>query len=231
MRQSTNTPAGTARKRAPRMQGRPAGEKSIGKDVLIKRAAELLRNLPPEKLSMTAVAKHAGVHLTLVRYYFSGRSRLLASVANYLTIELGDRVREMEQAQTDARERLRIRIDAMVDFYLQNPFYLRLMLEVTNIEKDEFVEELIATWMSKTMEIYRSIIRQGVSDGTLRPLDEFYTFFAIMGLCEQFRLGIRAFERIGIGRAETTDKATARYKEFLYDFLINGIGTRPAAPI
>jgi AcrR family transcriptional regulator len=231
MRRPISSPASKAVKRVPRTQGRPAGEKSIGKDVLIQKAAELLRTLPPEKLSMTAVAKHAGVHLTLVRYYFSGRPRLLASVAKFLTIEIGDRVKEMEQPQTDARERLRIRIDAMVDFYLQNPFYLRLMLEVTNIQQDEFVEELIELWMSKTMDIYRDIIKSGVSDGTLRPLDEFYTFFAIMGLCEQFRLGIRAFERIGIGRAETTEKATARYKEFLYDFVINGIGAGATSKI
>ncbi|HVV93177.1 MAG TPA: hypothetical protein VHD15_07145 [Hyphomicrobiales bacterium] len=227
MHQSIDRPAGTAIRRARRAQGRPAGESSIGKDVLIQKAAELLRHLPPEKLSMTAVAKHAGVHLTLVRYYFNGRSRLLASVARHLTIELGDRVAEMEQTQTDARERLRIRINILVDFYLQNPFYLRLMLEVVNIEKDEFVDELIAVWMSKTMDIYRGIIERGVADGTLRPMDEFYTFFAIMGLCEQFRLGIRAFERIGVGRAESTEKATARYKDFLYDFVINGVGARP----
>lgn len=227
MRRSPTHAAAKAIERAPRAQGRPAGEKSIGKEILTRNAAELLRTSPPEKLSMAAVAKHAGVHLTLVRYYFKGRSRLLASVAQYLTIDLGDRVKEREQSQTDARERLRIRINTMVDFYFQNPFYLRLMLEVINIEKDPFVEDLIKVWISKTMEIYQDIIKRGVSDGLLRPLDEFYTFFAIMGLCEQFRLGIRTFERIGLGPAENLDEATARYKEFLYDFVINGIGARP----
>jgi hypothetical protein len=62
----------------------------------------------------------------------------------------------------------------------------------------------------------------------LRQIDEFYTFFAIMGLCEQFRLGIQVFNKVGIGRGESTEAATKRYKDFVYQLVINGIGTHPA---
>jgi hypothetical protein len=40
--------------------------------------------------------------------------------------------------------------------------------------------------MSKTLEIYRSIIAAGVAEGTLRPVDPYFTFLAIMGLCEKY---------------------------------------------
>jgi AcrR family transcriptional regulator len=208
--------------------GRPAGKKSVGKEVIIIKTVELLRTMPPEKLSLTGVAKNAGVHLTLVKYYFQDRTRLLVDVARHLTIELGEkRVRAGEQAQLTPQERLRVRIDAMVDFYFLNPFYHRLMLEIIADEKDELAGELISHWIYRTLEIYHGIFSAGVAEGTLRPLDEPFTYLAIMGLCEQFHLGLRLFNRAQIGPRETTEQAAARYKEFLYDLVFNGLAARP----
>jgi AcrR family transcriptional regulator len=225
-----SVPATKPVKNPGRSIGRPAGKKSVGKEVIILRTVELLRTTPPEKLSLTGVAKNAGVHLTLVKYYFQDRTRLLVDVARHLTIELGEkRVRAGEQAQLTPQERLRVRIDAMVDFYFLNPFYHRLMLEIIADEKDELAGELISHWISRTLEIYHGIFSAGVAEGTLRPLDEPFTYLAIMGLCEQFHLGLRLFNRAQIGPRETTDQAAARYKEFLYDLVFNGLATRPVS--
>ena len=103
-----SVPATKREKRPGRSIGRPVGKKSVGKEVIILRTVELLRITPPEKLSLTGVAKNAGVHLTLVKYYFQDRTRLLVDVARHLTIELGEkRVRAGEQAQLTPQERLR----------------------------------------------------------------------------------------------------------------------------
>ncbi len=73
-------------------------------------------------------------------------------------------------------ERLRIRIDAMVDFYVENPFYHRLMVEIMAETEDPLAAELINVWMSRTLEIYRGIMADGVEQGSLRPLDVSFTY-------------------------------------------------------
>ena len=215
-------------KRRRRAIGRPARKKGVGKEAIVLKTVELLRALPPEKLSLTLAAKNAGVHLTLIKYYFVDRTRLLVDVARYLTLELGERVRASEHDQSPPLERLRIRIDAMVDFYFLNPFYHRLMLEIIADEEDALAGELIKVWISKTLEIYDGIIGAGVGEGILRAVEPRFTYLAIMGLCEQFHLGVRLFERADIGPPETTEQSAAKYKKFLYDLVFYGIAT-PAA--
>lgn len=191
------------------------------------RTVELLRTLPPEKLSLTLAAKNAGVHLTLIKYYFADRTRLLIDVARHLTFELGERVRLSELDQSAALERFRIRIDTMVDFYFLNPFYHRLMLEIIADEKHELAGELINLWISKTLEIYDGIIARGVGDGILRAIEPRFTYLAIMGLCEQFHLGVRLFERVATVPHEPTEQSAVKYKKFLYDLVFYGITVPP----
>jgi len=216
----------SARRRG-RAIGRPKEKRSVGKEVLIERTVELLRTLPPEKLSLTLVAKHAGVHLTLFKYYFQDRTRLLIEVARYQTFELGERIRLSELDKPSAKDRLRLRIDTMVDFYFLNPFYRRLMLEIVATEKDVLASEVIGAWMSKTLDIYRDIFGAGVAEGTLRPLDEFFTYLAIMGLCEQFHYSLPLFDKARTTPGDTAEQAAARYKAFLHDFIFNGIAVKP----
>jgi AcrR family transcriptional regulator len=210
------------RKKKTRGIGRPTNKGSIGKEMLIEKTAELLRTLPPEKLSLTAAAQAANVHLTLLKYYFQDRTRLLTEVARHLTVTLGKKVEAAEDDRPAPPERLRIRIDAMVDFYVENPFYHRLMVEIMAETDDPLATELINVWMSRTLEIYRSIMDAGVEQGSLRPLDVSFTYLAMMGLCEQFHYSLRLFADRNVEPAD----AAKRYKTFLYDFVFNGLGTR-----
>lgn len=221
--------APTRSAKAARAIGRPTGKRRIGKEMLIEKTVELLRTVPPEKLSLSMAARHARVHLTLFKYYFQDRTRLLVDVARTLSKDIGDRVAAVESDATTAPERLAIRIDAMVDFFLINPFYHRLMVEIIGDETDPLATELISVWMSKTLDIYRSIIDAGVTEGSLKPIDPYFTFLAIMGLCEKFQHASRLFDRGQLPSGETPEEAAARYKAFVIDMILEGIGATPAA--
>lgn len=213
--------AGT-RRGASRAIGRPTGKGRIGKELLIEKTAELLRTVPPEKLSLSVAARHAKVHLTLFKYYFQDRTRLLVDVARMLSKEIGDRVIEIEGANDakSAPERLAIRVDAMVDFFLVNPFYHRLMVEIIDNETDPLATELINLWMGKTLEIYEGLIDAGVAEGTLRPIDPAFTFLAIMGLCEKILHAAKLAARTG----ESQASAAERYKAHVIDLILKGVG-------
>lgn len=209
--------------------GRPANKKSVGKEIILLKTIELLRTLPPEKLSLTLAAKNAGVHLTLIKYYFEDRARLLVAVGWHLTFELGERVRTSEQDGSPPLERLRICIDAMVDFYLLHPYYHRLMMEIITDDKQELASELINVWISRTLEIYDGIIRAGVKEGKMRTVDAQFTYLAIMGLCEQFHLGVRLYDRAKVGPNEPIEKLAVKYKKFVRDLVFDGLSRHPAA--
>lgn len=213
--------------KAPRAIGRPTGKGKIGKEMLIEKTAELLRTVPPEKLSLSVAARHAHVHLTLFKYYFQDRTRLLIDVARMLSKDIGDRVAEIETDAKSAPERLAVRIDTMVDFFMVNPFYHRLMVEIMDNETDPLATELINVWLSKTLDIYRSLIDAGVAEGTLRPVDPYFTFLAIMGLCEKFRYASKLFGHREFLPDETPEAASARYKAFVLDTIMQGVGAAP----
>jgi TetR/AcrR family transcriptional regulator len=208
--------------------GRPAGQRRIGKEFLMEKTVELLRIEPPEKLSLSMAARHAGVHLTLFKYYFKDRTRLLVDVARTLAISLGASVAAAETGGLPAPERFRIRIDAMVDFFFINPFYHRLMLEIIGDDTDPLATELISVWMSKTLDIYRGIIDSGVQEGLLRPIDPYFTFIAIMGLCEQYQHASRFSERTQADRTQKCVDIAAEYKAFVYELMLHGVGAQKA---
>jgi len=206
--------------------GRPAAQRRIGKAFLIDKTVELLRETPPEKLSLSMAARHAGVHLTLFKYYFTDRTRLLVDVARTLAISLGVSVAATETGGLPAPERFRIRIDTMVDFFFLNPYYHRLMMEIVGDETDPLAAELINLWMSKTLDIYRDIIDAGVAEGSLRPIDPYLTFVAIMGLCEQYQHAARFVTQAEGGAERKREDISVQYKQFVYDLMLHGIGTR-----
>ena len=215
--------AGDGPKARSRSKGRPAGKRGIGKDHLIGKTIELLRTVPPEKLSLSMAARHAGVHLTLFKYYFTDRTRLLVDVARNLSVKLGDDVAAVETNDLTAMERFRIRIDTMVDFFFINPFYHRLMVEIIGEDTDPLATELINIWMTKTLDIYRGIIDAGVKEGTLRPIDPYFTFIAIMALCEQAQHASRLAPPDSSGRRPSAEQTAAKYKAYVYDLLLGGI--------
>jgi AcrR family transcriptional regulator len=213
-----------SRKAAPKTRGagRPAGRRSIGKQLLIDKTIELLRTVPPEKLSLSMAARHAKVHLTLFKYYFTDRTRLLVDVARALAKSLGDSLAAIETSQSPAPERLRIRVDGLVDFLFLNPFYHRLMMEIIRDEEDPLATELISLWTTKTVDIYKDIIDSGVAEGSLRPIDPTFAFVAVSGLCEQYQHAARFAKQTMTERSPTPEQIAADYKAFVYDMIMHG---------
>src|SRR5699024_10984818 len=63
-----------------RRKGRPSDE-GVGKDALLETAKRLIREMPPARVTISLIAREAGVDPALVRYYFGDRSKLLMAVA------------------------------------------------------------------------------------------------------------------------------------------------------
>src|SRR5512139_3953215 len=71
---------------AKRGQGGPA-DNTVGRDAVLATAKRLIKEYPPARVTISLIAREAGVDPALVRYYFGDRANLLLAVAESM---LGD---------------------------------------------------------------------------------------------------------------------------------------------
>jgi TetR/AcrR family transcriptional regulator len=204
--------------------GRPgAGNPGVGRDLLIARTCELLRELPPSRVTRAQVARYTGVDPTLIRYYFKDRSSLLMAVAEEVTSQfpgiLAEALRKSEQSP---QGHLRARIGALLDLNVTYPFFHRLIVEEVMTSKAAAARALLGKLTERGVGAYTAILAAGAKDGSLRSVDSALLFLSIIGVCEFFVAGLPILR---IAAADKHDEAamTARYKSFICDLLLNGL--------
>jgi TetR/AcrR family transcriptional regulator len=208
--------------------GRPAaGPTTVGREALIVRTCELLTQMPPNRITRAAVARHMGVDPSLIRYYFRDRSMLLLAAMEKLTAEFS-RMLDQELAQADhgPEGALRARVSALQKFETAYPFFHRLLIdEFVNLHSPaaaRFLQQLTA----QAVAGYGAILDEGVSQGVFRRTDNAFLFLAVIGVCEFFVNGMPIL-RIALGKSFDEIGLSARYREFICDLLLNGIRAPP----
>jgi TetR/AcrR family transcriptional regulator len=210
--------------------GRPAaGPKTVGREALIDRTCELLTQMPPNRITRAAVARHMGVDPSLIRYYFRDRSMLLLAAMEKLTAEFSRMLeQELAQAVRGPEGALRARVSALQKFETTYPFFHRLLIdEFVNLNSPaaaRFLQQLTA----QAVAGYGAILEEGVSQGVFRQTDSAFLFLAAVGVCEFFVNGMPIL-RIALGKNFDEKGLGARYREFICDLLLNGIRA-PSAP-
>ncbi|MGH8230942.1 MAG: TetR/AcrR family transcriptional regulator [Steroidobacteraceae bacterium] len=227
-------PKSTARPRQPTTRppkqrgiGRPAaGPHTVGREALIARTCEMLRRMPPNKITRAEVARHMNVDPSLIRYYFRDRSTLLLAAVERLMAELSQ-LTEDELAHSDRTpaSRLRARVAALLKLNVTYPFFHRLMIdELVTLDAPaavQFVERLTREGVAG----YAEIIDAGVSEGTLRPASVPFLFLAVIGMCEFFVNGMPVL-RIAMGKEFEPRAIGEQYREFICSMLLEGLKVR-----
>lgn len=218
-----------ATKAPPRRRGRPPPmENGAGRTRLIAATRELLRSVPPAKLTRQDVAAAAGVDPALVRYYFGSLSALLTEVLKEQIEELREVMAVLACEKGTPAERLKRRVAALVRFLAENPAYHQLFVEQIVYGEGEWAAASRARVTRIAFGEWTAILDDGRADGTLRDdFDGRLFYVAMLGACEFFVRGGPLFRELfpdGTGRA---DLLTA-YSEFLADFALRGIGRVPA---
>jgi AcrR family transcriptional regulator len=215
-------------RRKRRAIGRPAADgESVGREALIACVCAMLSKLPPNKITRAEVARHLNVDPSLIRYYFRDRVTLLLAAAERLTAEF-DRILEAEtrRAEQSAQGRLLARVSAMLKFEIAYPFFHRLIMDdlptLQSAAANRFLDELT----QKAMAGYGSIVEAGVKEGAFRRVNSAFLFLTIIGMCEFFVAGL-PIVRIALGKEFDERAISGRYREFISELLLHGIGNSP----
>jgi AcrR family transcriptional regulator len=224
IRVKKKNPARTRRGVSRRGIGRPAaGPHAVGREALIARTCELLTQLPPNRITRAEVARHMGVDPSLIRYYFRDRSMLLLAAVEKLTEQFSQILeQEQQQAGPGPENALRARISALLRFEITYPFFHRLLIdEFVNLSAPaatRFLQELT----SNAIGGYAALLETGRTAGVFRRSDAPFLFLIVVGMCEFFVNGMPIL-RLALGKGFDERTASARYREFICEFVLNGL--------
>jgi TetR/AcrR family transcriptional regulator len=204
--------------------GRPAASApGVGRQALIEKTCELLRTLPPDRVTRAEVARHAKVDPSLIRYYFKERSALLVAATEQLTSQYRERVEQKTAASDHSPAALlRLRIDNLLDLEMANPFFHRLIVEEIVPAKSAAAKQLLQQLTSRGTAGYGAIVEAGVRDGSLRHVEPAFLFLAVISMCEFFLTGLPIL-RVALGEEIDQATLTKRYREFVLDLVLNGL--------
>lgn len=211
-----------------RAKGRPpGGEDVVGRAALISSTRQLLKKLPPAKVTRDEIAKFAGVNPALVRYYFGDKSTLLTAVVEEISRENLARLREEFAEEGSATEKLRRRVKLLLRMHIENPYYHQLIFEQLwhghTTEQRRLSRELVIPYFDE----FRTLLRQGIADGELREVEPRFLHVAVIGLCELFINAPYMFREL-FGVKDIKADFASSYGDFVVDLLMNGIGRKAA---
>lgn len=223
----TKQPGAARRKR--RTIGRPSSEsQAVGRDALLAKTCELLRILPPEKVTRAEVARYTNVDPSLIRYYFQDRASLLLAAAEKLTAEFSNNLgKAVKHSDNSARSLLRARVQTLFDLNTEHPYFHRLLLEEIVPSEEPAAKKMLEDLTQRAVGGYESILSAGVKEGTLRRVNPAFLLLAVIGLTEFYIAGLPIY-KVAAGKKVDEKTAARDYRDFVADLVINGLTTKAA---
>lgn len=206
-------------KQAKRGQGRPA-ENGVGRDAVLATAKRLIKELPPARVTISLIAREAGVDPALIRYYFGDRSNLLLAVAESMLNEFP----RPTPGSIEPLDALENTIRQMARFTSSTKHIHRLMVdELADAKSAEVGRHLGDMNRGAVRDLREVMSRDGGAN--LRVVDPALLLLAIVGLFDFF---VSAEPVVRQLVPEGTDmKALARrYEDFAADLVLNGVRKR-----
>jgi TetR/AcrR family transcriptional regulator len=218
-----NKPQGTQRRKRRRI-GRPASEHdSVGRDALLEKTCELLRELPPDKVTRAEVARYTNVDPSLIRYYFKDRASLLVAAAEKLTSEFARNLdKAVKHSDNSPRSLLKARVGALFELIVSHPYFHRLLIEEIVPSSATAAKRMLEEMTERSVAGYEAILAAGAKDGTLRRVNSAQLLLAVIGMCEFFIAGMPIL-KLAVGSRLDEKAAASDYREFICDLLLNGL--------
>lgn len=206
----------TTRKRG---QGRPS-DNMVGREGVLKTAIQLLQELPPARVTISLIAREAGVDPALIRYYFGDRAKLLLAVVERLvqaapidTDHADDPVAELEH-----------RIRHTAQFTRSTKHVHRLMVDELADAKSAEARKLQGEMNMRAVRAFADLLaRDGGKD--LRAVDPLFLHVMLVGLFDFF-VSAQPVVRNLVPEGTDMDEVGVAFENFVVDLMLNGIRKR-----
>lgn len=201
---------------AKRGKGRPA-ENSVGREALLDTTKRLIRDLPPARVTISLIAREAGVDPALVRYYFGDRRNLLMAVAESM---LADSKRS-EPGALEPLAAIEQIIRRTAHFTSSTKHIHRLMVDELAAAKSAAIGDHLGELNRGAVE---DLARLMVDNGTagMRQVNPAFLHLALLGLFDFFASAEPVVRQL-VPAATDMKVLASEYEDFVVDLLLNGL--------
>lgn len=199
--------------------GRPT-EGAVGREAVLQAATRLLRDLPPARVTVSLIAREAGVDPALVRYYFGDRANLLLAVVDHMISSMPWEA----SSQADPVAALTERITNTSRFTRSAKNMHRLMVDELADAKSADVRERLREMNLRAVDLFKDLIDQD-GGAELRPVDPFFLHLALIGMFDFF-LSAQPVVRSLAPKDADMDELAQGFEAFVVDLVLNGVRKR-----
>lgn len=202
-----------------RGQGRPS-DNAVGRETVLNKTMELVQELPPARVTISLIAREAGVDPALIRYYFGDREKLLLAVVEKM---IADAPREADQ-DAEPIEMLEARIRTTSKFTRSTKHVHRLMVDELADSKSADIRRQQGEMNMRAVDAFAALLkRDGGSE--LREVNPLFLHVALVGLFDFF-VSAQPVVRNLVPDDTDMEVLGAEFENFIVDLLLNGIRKR-----
>lgn len=202
-----------------RGQGRPS-DNAVGREAVLDKTMELVQHLPPARVTMSLIAREAGVDPALIRYYFGDRETLLLAVVDKMLAEIPPEVEEDAEPVT----MLEARIRNTARFTRSTKHVHRLMVDELADAKSADVRRQQGEMNMRAVNAFANLLaRDGGNE--LREISPLFLHVALVGLFDFF-VSAQPVVRNLVPEETDMDALSGEFEDFVVDLLLNGLRKR-----
>lgn len=182
---------------------------------IIEAARALMVEQDHLEISIAEITDRASANIAAVSYHFGGREGLMVSIARADADELIVELDKLLAAPMSAPDKLRAHIAGVVRAYHRRPYLHRLLHKLLREGSSETATLVGEFFVTPVYEARRTILEQGMAQGSFRRIDPWLVAHALEGACAQFfasttsRALVLGIDRLDSGLVEAFGRSTA----------------------
>ena len=199
--------------------------KENGADALIRAARELLVERGPGYVTLTAVAERAKVNPALVKYHFGSKFELFSATLMHVLDEWAPLFVAIVNEETTTVERLKARLELLIDLHFKDPYVYRLMQEQMLLGTKSAASQRFRDYMKLAVLMNRKLLTEGAEKHELRAVSPLHMHMLLVGIAQYFATSRDLMEEFaGI---KYTPAFIVEYKRQAVDVILRGLLADP----
>ena len=209
----------------PRKQRQKSANRPDTREALLTAASDLMVEKDSIDFSLSEVGARSGMSAALVQYHFGSKEGLMLALIERGVPRATAQLGILSARPIPATEKLRLHLNGLVKAYLRMPWTNRL-LHVLMQGDEERARRVSELYISPIAEFYRTLLAQGATEGSFRPIEPMFFYFLVIGACEHLAAR-RSVMRFAFDINGVTDDLRHQYVAFVYDVVMSGIAAAP----
>ncbi len=202
-----------------RGQGRPS-DNTVGRDLIRDKTVELLQTHPPARVTLTLIAREAGVDPALIRYYFGNREKLLLEVVEHIFAN-APVVNPAAVAPASQLEQI-IRFHG--SFARSTRHVHRLMVDELADAKSAEVRRMQGEMNRRAVARLEELMASDEGEH-LRQINPEFLHLALVGLFDFF-VSAQSVVRNLVPEDTDMEGLALQFEDFVVDLVLNGVSPR-----